>query len=94
MPHVGVGWYTAEEWEKVKASAVDPDRFEATFEEWSEMAEESLLFIRAQGIDARKSFVVASDLLAWCFTQGKSNDASARAEFVSYQDRRAHERKA
>ena len=90
-PHVGVGWYTADEWVKVKASAIDAERFEESFAEWEAMAEESLSFIRAQGVDAQKSLIVASDLLAWCLAHGKQNDASARAEFVSYQDRKTRD---
>jgi len=91
VPHVGVGWYTAEEWAKVKASAIDAERFEESFSEWEAMAEESLSFIRAQGVDVQKSLIVASDLLAWCLAHGKQNDASARAEFVLYQDRKNHD---
>lgn len=80
---VSVGWYTPEEWAKVKAAATDPELFEPTFAEWEAMAEESLANIRAQGIDAQKSFVNASDLLAWCLIQGKENNSASRAEFVS-----------
>lgn len=86
---VGVGWYTAEEWRQVKAAAVDPERFEASFDEWQAMAEESVAQLRANGIDARKSSIVASELLAWCLVTGKANDAAARAEFVSQQEARA-----
>jgi hypothetical protein len=86
---VGVGWYTADERQKVKASATDPERFEATFEEWLAMAEESLAQLRANGINAEESYVVASELLAWCLAKGRSNDASSRAEFVSQQGRKA-----
>jgi len=86
---VGVGWYTAEEWQKVKASAKDPERFEETFEECVAMAEESLTQFRANGINAEKSYVVASELLAWCLAKNKSNDAASRAEFVSQQGPKA-----
>jgi hypothetical protein len=88
--HVGVGWYTAEEWAKVKSSAADPERFEETFAEWTVMAEQALEDIRRQGINVEKSFIVASELLAWCLATGKVNDASSRAEFVSQQDRNAN----
>jgi hypothetical protein len=83
---VAVGWYTAEEWQKVKASAKDPELFEATFEEWEAMAEESLARLRAHDINAEKSYVMASELLAWCLAKNKSNEASSRAEFVSQQE--------
>lgn len=84
-PQVGVGWYTAEDWQKVKACAKVPERLEATSAEWEAMAEQSLAHLRAQGIDAKKSYVVASDLTAWCLAKNKPNEASSRAAFVSRQ---------
>jgi hypothetical protein len=88
---VGVGWYTEADWTKVKAAAVDAERFEATYAEWVKMAEESLANLRATGIVAEKSFVNAGELLGWCLAHNKRNDGAARAEFVSEQKRRAHE---
>lgn len=91
---VGVGWDTEEEWAKVKAmkaTAADADRFEATYAEWVQMAEDSLAHFRAAGIVDEQSYVNADALLAWCLAHGKRNDAAARAEFVSEQGRRARE---
>ena len=80
---VSVGWYTAEEWAKVKATATDPERFESSFLECEVMAEESMDGIRAAGLDPQKRFIIASELLAWCLVHWKENSASSRAEFVS-----------
>ena len=88
-PQVGVGWYTGEEWQKVKACAKDPERFEATFDEWEAIAEQSLAHLRTRSIDAKKSHVVASDLLAWCLAKNKPNEASSRAAFVTRQGAKA-----
>lgn len=93
-PQVGVGWYVAEEWAKVKSSATDAERFEASFSEWETMAEKFLAEIRGLGIDARKSFIIASDFLAWCLATDKVNNAAARAEFVAQQGRQSTERMA
>ena len=71
---VNVGWYTEEEWTKVKAAAVDPERFEASYPEWVQMAEESLAQFHATGIMAEKHHVNADALLAWCMIHGKPND--------------------
>ena len=56
---VGVGWYTEDEWAKVKASAVVARRFEATYAEWVEMAEQALAELRATDIAAYESYVKA-----------------------------------
>lgn len=82
---LGVGWYTAENWLKVKQSCVDPDRFEATYAEWLEMAEAALSDLKAAGLAPEKSYVQADALLAWCLAHDKINDSAARAEFVAQQ---------
>ena len=80
---VGVGWYTHENWTKVKAAATDPDRFEETYQEWIEMAEKALREIRLAGVNAEKFNINSEDLLAWCLAHDKANNAASRAEFVS-----------
>jgi hypothetical protein len=67
----------------VKAAAVDPERFEATYAEWVAMVEDALKNFLAAGMVAQKVFVDSNELLAWCLLHGKSNDAAARAQFVS-----------
>lgn len=88
---VGVGWYIEEEWAKVKATAVDAERFEATYPEWVQMAEESLVKMHAAGLMAEKCYVQADVLLAWCLDHNKPNDAPARATFVTAQMQKAGE---
>ena len=51
---VCVGWYTEENRTKVKASAIDPDRFEETFQEWTYVAEKALRDLRIAGVNAEK----------------------------------------
>ena len=80
---VGVGWYTEENWTKVKAAASDPDRFEETYHEWTDMAEKALKGLRMAGVNAEKSNINSDDLLAWCLAHGKPNSAVSRAEFVA-----------
>jgi hypothetical protein len=88
---VGVGWYTEEEWAKVKAAAADPERFEATYSEWVQVAEDALAKLHSNGVNAEKSFIKAEELLVWCLAHNKQNDGAARAQFVSQQGRKAHE---
>ena len=76
-------WYTQSEWAKVKAAATDPERFESTYPEWVEMAQKALVDLRAVGIVASKVFINSNELLAWCLTHNKQNNAAARAAFVA-----------
>jgi hypothetical protein len=89
----GVTWYDEHNWAIVKAAAVDPERFEDTYAEWLEMAEKAMTDIRNAGINAAHFYVIADKLLAWCLVQGKPNDASSRAEFISENLRFASQRK-
>jgi hypothetical protein len=84
---VAVGWYTEEEWKKVKASAVDPERFDESYTEWVQAAEQTVAELRAVGVNAEKCNVVAAKLLAWCLMHNKSNNGAARAQFISEQGR-------
>ena len=88
---VGVGWYTEDEWAKVRSSAADPERFEETYAEWLQMAERALADLLASDTYAEKSYVKASELLAWCLAHNRRNDGAARAQFVSEQGRKGNE---
>jgi hypothetical protein len=78
----GVSWYTADAWEKVKSTAVDPDRFEETFKAWEVMASEALDDLKKSGVNPRKVFIDPSQFAAWCMLHNKENSASSRAEYV------------
>ena len=80
---LGVTWYAPSEWARVKATAIDPDRFENTFPEWESMATENFELLRLRYPNAVKVFIVADELLAWCNLRCRPNSADARAEFVS-----------
>jgi hypothetical protein len=89
---VAVGWYDLENWTKVKAQASDPDRFENSYQDWTDMAEKALKDLIAAGIIVDRFFIKSKDLLAWCLVHDKQNNAAARAEFVSqmFSHQRAH----
>lgn len=82
-----VGWYTEQEWAKVRAAAADPELFEASYAEWVDMAARAVSDLHAQGFTAEKSYITADKLLAWCLAHGKQNNSASRAEFVSQQAR-------
>jgi hypothetical protein len=85
----GVCWYTEGQWARLKETATDPERFEATYEEWSAMAEGELLHLSKAGIIPAKVLIDPDAFSAWCKEKSIPNDASARAEYVSIQLRRA-----
>jgi hypothetical protein len=80
---VGVAWYSEDQWALVKASATDPERFEASYPEWVTMAEEALQQLQAAGVAPIKVLVHSAELSAWCLAHGKRNEAGARAQLAS-----------
>jgi hypothetical protein len=79
---VAVGWYTPDEWARVKAAAADPEVFENSFQEWESMATDALRDLRNAGAIPVKVLISADELQAWCLARGKPLRADARAEFV------------
>lgn len=82
-PIVGVAWYSEDQWALVKASSTDSERFEASYSEWLAVGEDALRKLQLAGVTPVKVLVDAAELAAWCLAQGKPNEASARAQFVS-----------
>ena len=82
LPTIGVGWYTEENWTRIKATAVDPERFESTFGEWTAMAEGALADLKGSLYPTRVH-IDADEFASWCAEHGKENSAATRAEFVS-----------
>jgi hypothetical protein len=89
--HVGVPWYTEDQWAKVKAAATDPDRFELTYKQWLQKAEDSLRKSRTLGVVAKKVSIGCDELLAWCSMHKKENNADARSQFASEHSARRHD---
>lgn len=82
-PKLGVCWYTAEEWRRIKSEAIDAERFEATYPEWCNMAEKTVHDLQRSGLHPFKVIVVAEELRQWCEVHNKPNSAASRSEFVA-----------
>jgi hypothetical protein len=80
---LGVTWYSASEWARVKATAIDADLFEDSFSAWEAMATKSFVRIRKLYPNAVKVFIVADEFFAWCLQRARTNTSGARSEFVA-----------
>lgn len=74
----------------MKATALDPERFEATFEEWVAMANQALANLKNAGVVAQKFLIDAEAFRTWSQENGVANDAATRARFVTEQIRLKH----
>lgn len=82
-PKLGVCCYTEEEWIKIKLEAVDPERFEATYQEWVSMADRALEDMKQTGLNPIKVIVRADELRQWCKIHKKEISAASRSAFVT-----------
>jgi hypothetical protein len=83
MTFVGIGWYKKEQWEELRRVSVDKERLEATWDDWAENAERTMVHLMQQGHHVEKVTVDVSDLVAWCQKKGRPCDGDARAMFVT-----------
>ncbi|GAB2182158.1 hypothetical protein DLREEDagrD3_23810 [Denitratisoma sp. agr-D3] len=80
---VGVTWYTEETWAQVKATALDPECFEDSFEKWKAAAVAARREFQRSGIVALECQVEPQEFADWREHNQQPNNAAARAEYVS-----------
>ncbi|MFA6972533.1 MAG: hypothetical protein WC208_14210 [Gallionella sp.] len=80
---IGVTWYTEESWAQVKATAADPECFEASFQKWKAMAIKAQREFLRSGVRAIGYHIIPQEFFAWCALNSQENNATSRAEFVS-----------
>lgn len=90
---IGVTWYTPETWAQVKATAVDPECFEESFEKWKAVAVAARRNFQRSGVMALECQIDPDEFFAWCARNGQENDSTARGEYVSEKLSAAHNTK-
>lgn len=91
---VGVTWYNGETWAQVKETATDPECFESSFEKWKAMAVKARREFQRSGVRAMECHIVPAEFQAWCAQNGRENNSTSRAEYVSEKLTAAYEGKA
>lgn len=91
-PAIGVAWYDELNWAMVKATALDPHRFDNSFAEWLATATRTLASLKRSGTDVAPVQIIATELIAWCRATRRQNDAAARAAYVAARLRLLRER--
>ena len=80
---IAICWFSRNEWELVKASAVDKEAQDDTYEEWKANANWAIRNFRAKGQRVAKVAVKSKELLAWCAENDLENNAQARSQFAA-----------
>ena len=76
---VGIGWYDASQWARLKEVAADSDRLDESHEAWQRTAQE----LASQGLAVRRVPIDVDALIQWCRVHRKAIDGNARAEYTS-----------
>lgn len=79
----GVLWLQAEQWQRLREMAHDPEEFHLDYQTWRRTAEQVMATIRDTGHKVVKVEVDLEDLAAWCRARLRPLDASARSEYVA-----------
>jgi hypothetical protein len=85
MRHVvGIAWFRADQWNRLRDVSSDRDHMEADYEDWRTNAEKQLAELRLQGLEVRKIHVDLDEFVAWCKSEKLGIDASSRSRYASY----------
>jgi hypothetical protein len=79
---IGVAWYRAEDYDRLKSMYEDADQLPDTFEEWLAIAEGVRNTMIAQGFIIRKVYLDPDTFPQWCKEHGLSMDATGRTRYA------------
>jgi hypothetical protein len=80
---VGIGWYDAAQWAKLKQLAVDAADLDESHEAWQRNAERTERELAQRGLVVRRVPIDVDALAAWCRARGKPVNGASRAEYTS-----------
>ena len=67
---LGIAWYRADQWERLRDISADRDELEPTHEEWRHAAEQATQSLTDAGAGPRRVDVDVEALLKWCKKEG------------------------
>ena len=76
-------WYEADEWEKLKRTAVDSDTLDDSYEEWKSNANTAINELTAQGLQINKIAMKMDEFKAWCERNNSENNSDARSNYAA-----------
>ncbi|HYZ87514.1 MAG TPA: hypothetical protein VE621_24070 [Bryobacteraceae bacterium] len=75
---VGIAWYEAEDYDRLKAMFTDGWKLPDTFADWQEMAHSVCETLTAEGHQVVKARIDPETFPQWCRDRGMEMDAEAR----------------
>ena len=81
---IGVTWYRAEQWDRLREISADKETFATTYEASLVDWEKKIQQLEAQGMRPMKVEVDMEALLIWCTTQGLAITPETRTQFMMH----------
>ena len=79
---MGVSWYRADQWERLREISEDKETFAISYEASLVESEKKIQDLEAQGMRPIKVEVDVEALLTWCTTQGLPVTPETRTKFM------------
>jgi hypothetical protein len=86
---VGIAWFKASEWDRLRQVSSDSERLERSHREWLRQARKGLSQLRRLGLVCERVPVGVDELVEWCRERGIPVNAEARAEFAALKIRQS-----
>src|SRR5690348_1955772 len=80
---LGIAWYRAEDYDRLKAMFVDGDELPDTYEEWLKKAREVVGVMTLDRQPVEKIWIDPIAFPKWCSEHGQKLDASARTRYAA-----------
>jgi hypothetical protein len=83
VPLVGIAWYDADQWAKLKQVADDASEMDDSHELWRGNAERTEHVLSRRGFVTRRILIDVDALVAWCQARNKPVNGASRAEYTT-----------
>ncbi|MEH3148001.1 MAG: hypothetical protein PGN34_22285 [Methylobacterium frigidaeris] len=80
---VGIAWYRAGDYARLREAMEDSDRLPASFEAWRASAEQVEREVSRSGVAVIRVTIEPDAFLDWCRNSGATPNGSARARYAN-----------
>ena len=80
---VGLPWYSADDYDVLRACLADGARLPERYEMWRVSAEQIEGEVQRSGVEVVRVPIAPDAFLAWCARTGLASDGSARARYAA-----------
>lgn len=87
---VGMVWYSAQDFDEIKAMMKDGHKLHRTYAEWQQAAEQGERTLGGQGNLVVRAHLVPDAFCEYCRVHGLDLDAHGRNHFANWVARQAH----